>query len=283
MAGERAELERLRKLKRLRELEAKAGSAPQEPAPEASFADRLRDELSLSNLAQTAINPISRVPEQFGLAQEGLNIAGEKIAESPIANVSPELAAGLGTAVSIAPDIATSVGGGLGTSLGFKGAKLGREALKKAFGSKGIGEAIGEAERAAGVVKRLPTTQLLKEQLQLTGKGSFTDVANKVGELLNSGAKLPKQFLSDFRVAAKRALNTPAFSRGEPQALLLQVKNQADDAFNALVPGRAKLAKKFASAKSREQLLKSLGGAVKTGAKVAAGGTIAAGLLNTFR
>lgn len=173
------------------------------------------------------------------------------------------------------PDIASAFAG-----QGILGA--GRQALARNLTSRGIGAQIGKVESLAGVAKRNVSTRQLKEFLG-TKQGNFTDVVNKVDELLTAGTKLPKQFLSDFRVALKKALNTPAFNRGEPQALLLKTQDKADEAFNALIPGRAKLSKRFAGAKSRERLLKSLGGAVTTGAKVAIGGSIAAGLINAFR
>jgi hypothetical protein len=281
MAGEREELELLRKRKRLQELEAKAAGAPIEPvqsetSSEPSFLDRLGQVAEFSSQQLPVGSKIGQVAET-GI-RKAFDVGGEAVAETlagpglttePLLGAlggprvpspaepsedairtSPEVAAGIGTGLSLAPDVATLAAGGVGGIAGKRGAI---EALKKAFTSKGIGAQIGEAERAAGVTKRLTTTKALKEQLQLPGKGDFTDVANKVDGLLSSGAKLPKQFLSDFRVALKKALNTPAFSKGEPQALLLNIKDKADDAFNALVPGRKALSKRFAKAKGREQ------------------------------
>lgn len=305
MATEREELERLRKLKRLKELEAKAQGMPIEQAiPEqvptqSPFSQMLQQaQEQVPAVLQPGLQAAQAIPQVFEKGGEAVaeTLAGPGLTMQPALGVpglpaiprpaeegeeairtSPEVAAGIGTAIQMAPDIATSlVGGGVGVA----GKRAATEALKKAFTIKGIGAEIGAAERAAGVVQRIPTTRGLAESLQLPAKSNFSIVANNVDTALTQGSQLPKQFLADFRKAAEAALKQPTFAPGTSnRAILLQIKQKADDAFNMAIPGRQKLSTRFKSAKKREQLLESLGRGVKKAGKVAAIGTIGGGTL----
>ena len=223
MADQRNELERLRKLKRMKELQAKASGTPVQEEPKApSFLDRLKQLNELTPGVQT----MKAVDKIKGAA----DVVGEKIASLPeqqnvigeLARKSPTATGLLAGAVANAPLAAETV-------VGAKGLGAGKAALGKAFSAKGIGSQIGELEAAAGVTKQLPSTKALSQALGMKRGSNFSEVANSLEELVDAGVDIPKQVLSDFRVSARKALNSEAFRAGEPRAVLARIKGKADD------------------------------------------------------
>ena len=139
--------------------------------------------------------------------------------------------------------------------------------MARQFTSKGIGAQIGAAERLAGVTKREVSTKALgqafdravtkdlKQTLNLTTKGQFSDITNSIVKAIQNGAQFPRQFLSDAKVAMEKALNTRAFSQGTPKALMVQKKKIVDAAFDDVIPKRANLARRFSNARQAEEIL----------------------------
>jgi hypothetical protein len=300
MAGEREELERLRKLKRLRELEAKA--AGQAPTPEAlkepGFLERLGAGVKTAEQTAEQISPVTQLGRAAERGVRGVfERGGEALAETlpqgivpqqipgtpfmaarpaqpgeEAITAPPEVAAALGTGAALAPDIAAAALGGAGA---IAGKRVGQAALRRAFTSRGIGERIGEAERAAGVMQQLPETKNLTSALNLPKGTSFTKAVNTLEQSIDAGLGVGKQTLSDAKILIKKALNTQAFSQGQPRALLTRIASKVDDAFDKAIPGRAKLSKKFKSAKGREELLENV---LRGGKKAAKTAAVAAGL-----
>lgn len=223
---------------------------------EPGFLERLQSirELPAIQAIETAASPVRQAKLAERALRGGLEQAGEAIAESPLAQISPELAAGLGTGVSMAPDIALAVPGGLG-------ANLARQAAIR-FSSKNIGAQMGAVEKAAGISSKLPSKKGLAKVLGIQGKADFAEIANRMEDMVDAGfgTNLSAETLKAFIKKSKSILKRPEFSdrggRVTPEGTdLLRIKNKVEEALNVQVPGRAALQQQFAQAKQRERIL----------------------------
>lgn len=242
-------------------------------AEDPTFLQQLRQGAELAD-------PVNIARKAVELGQRGFDVAGEKATEFLAERqVDPRLAAGVGTAISVAPDIATTLAGGGGLNVG-------RKALGKALSTKAVGKQIGELERLAGITKRLPTKDRLAKELGLTGKQVFSDVANRVSDMIDSGLikTVSNETLKGFRKAAKAALNKPEFVNKSGQFTeigtdLLEVIKKADNVLNLRIAGRGELLKKFGKIKA----VQKLGGKLKKGVRnLAIGGAGTALLLKVL-
>lgn len=288
------------------------GQAPQDTPEQPGFLQRLGTGLGQASEfaeAQATKTPIVKA----GLAAEtgirkAFDVGGEITAEAlaggisprqipgtPISilgpaqpgeaaiRTSPEVAAGLGTLVSKAPQIAETVLGGVGA---IKGARAGKEALRRTFTSKGIGEKIGDAEKAAGIIKELPTTKALAQQMGLPKNTELSTILNKIETMIDGGQQLSAKVLGDARLLINKSFDLPGFRGKEIRSILARQSDKVQTALNKAIPGRGVPAAQFAKAKEREELLEKVlkGGktALKRGALIGGAGLGAGALLKVF-
>lgn len=202
----------------------------------------------------------------LGKIQEGADIAGDKITDiATRLGVPPTIAAGLGTATTLAPDVLLSV-------LGFPSAvktatkaakttgrvvKASKTAVKGRLSAKAIGEELGRAESAKGVTQLQPITSELAERLGLPKtQRKFSQVVNEIERRLDAGTTVNVQDLADFRVLAKSAFNERAFAKGtQRRAFLTRAKKKVDAEFGRLVPERIDPARRLKILKSAQKAL----------------------------
>lgn len=129
--------------------------------------------------------------------QKPFDIAGEKVAEfGGKIGVSPEVSAGIGTGVSMIPDIAASIAGAgpakKGAQLGAKGVKAATSPIRKAvklLKEPGEAEAKALAEQTRAAIKLKPT---LAEKAVKRGKERIAPLTKKLqeAEQYKAGIKL---------------------------------------------------------------------------------------------
>lgn len=156
---------------------------------------------------------------------------------------------------------------------------------------KNAGKAIGAAERAAGIdvaeeSLNAPRTRktIISFANRLKDVVKNPDLASQVdAKTLNALKGQTGDILDFLKVAREGASPKQLVSKGTI-ARLAQIKDALSNAVSTAEPAVGEALKNFGASKGREAALRTLGGAVKTGSKVAAGaGAAGAALKYLFR
>lgn len=151
---------------------------------------------------------------------------------------------------------------------------------------KNAGKAIGAAERAAGIdvteeAVNAPRTRkaIISFANRLKDVVKNPELANQVdAKTLNALKGQTGDILDFLKVAREGATPKQLVSKGTI-ARLSQIKDALSSAVSTAEPAVGEALKDFAASKGRQAALRTLGGAVKTGTRIAAGGTAAGAAL----
>jgi len=157
------------------------------------------------------------------------------------------------------------------------GAELGGAAIGDATAipfakAKRFGNAIGDAEKAAGVVTRAP--------LKAVTPGSVGKTLNELETAIDAGKINTPQAAKDAKAIVSQVYKNPKIyeQTGEISVQAQRVSKKVQDLINQMIPGRAEPAGQMASAMKIPNAIKktymSLPWAVRHGAEATAGGAL---------
>lgn len=211
------------------------------------------------------------LPQTMGdIGQNIANVVGEKIATLP--GINPNVAAGVGTAVQMAPMVAGMFTGAGEAQAAARSGELGFPGRVISGPSRQVaGQAIGTAEKAVGVnADVVPTLKDVSANLGLK-TANTKQYLNTLMERLKSGEDLGPQALSqhhkmiaDILSKEPSMIGKNVFGNGskigEPAiAQAAKINKILVQRLNAAAPGRAAEAANYAAAITRNNLYKGAG------------------------
>lgn len=215
-------------------------------------------------------SPVGMLNTVNDLVHKGANVVGEKTAvglAERFPNLPPQVPAGIGTGIQMAPDAIMALMGGGGAKQAAEAGELGMAGRVISGPSRqAAGEAIGAAERAVGVnTDIVPTIKDAAANLGLK-TANTKQYLNALLERLKSGEELGPQALSQHHKMVTEILSKePAgaaklFRRpqlGAPaEAQAAKINKLLVQRLNSAAPGRASEAANYGAAMLRNKLYK---------------------------
>ncbi len=205
-----------------------------------------------------------------GFSKQDFEKMGEDIATSKFGQKHPNIAAAVGTPVSMPLEFAAAASGlsevpetALALKSAGKAITEGVGPFIKAItpgGKAAIGQEIGTADKAAGIEQTIPTVSNMAKKLDLPARErGFADIVNSVKSKLDSGGQISIQDASDFRDLVRQQYGAGKIARGtRMDAIVSQTNQKAGDVLNKLVAGRAGPAADYAKVSQIQNAMKTL-------------------------